>query len=94
MTLPRAWLRCDCPACAENGVPPEPRTLSQRTAKRLLEEHGWEETQGGKHNIKMEKARWRPITLPMHHGNDYSRTLKNAILREAGLRSRGDGDDD
>jgi predicted RNA binding protein YcfA (HicA-like mRNA interferase family) len=37
----------------------------------------------------MEKAGQRPITLPMHHGGDYSRGLTAAILREAGLKEGG-----
>lgn len=66
-----------------------PRVLNQRSAKQLLEEHGWTPTLGGKHVVKMEKAGCRPITLPMHHGNDYSRSLTAAILRQAGLKEGG-----
>lgn len=66
-----------------------PRVLNQRTARQLLERHGWTETLGGKHVVKMEKAGQRPITLPMHHGGDYSRGLTAAILREAGLKEGG-----
>ena len=65
-----------------------PRVMSQRTAKRLLKEHGWVETVGGKHSVKMEKDGERPITLPMHQGRDYSAALTNAILRQAGLKGR------
>jgi predicted RNA binding protein YcfA (HicA-like mRNA interferase family) len=56
----------------------------------LLEAHGWRQTLGGKHVVKMEKAGQRPITLPMHHGKDYSPSLTAAILRQAGLRG-GEG---
>jgi predicted RNA binding protein YcfA (HicA-like mRNA interferase family) len=59
--------------------------MNQKSARKLLEENGWKETQGGKHNIKMEKAGCRPITLPMHGGEDYSKRLTAGILREAGL---------
>jgi predicted RNA binding protein YcfA (HicA-like mRNA interferase family) len=65
---------------------PLPRVLSQRTAKRLLEENGWTETLGGKHVVKMTKPGCRPITLPKHRGQDYSPGLTAAILRQAGLR--------
>lgn len=41
-----------------------PRVLSQRTARKLLEEHGWTQTIGGKHSVKMTKPGHRPITLP------------------------------
>jgi hypothetical protein len=54
MNVPAAWRRCDCQLCVE-VLPPEPRTLNQATAKRLLSSHGWQETAGGKHNIKTEK---------------------------------------
>lgn len=66
-----------------------PRVLSQRSAKELLEAHGWTESLGGKHNVKMIKSGHRPITLLMHRGGDYSRDLTAAILREAGLKGGG-----
>lgn len=65
-----------------------PRVLNQRKAKKLLEEHGWVETLGGKHTVKMEKEACRPITLPMHGGRDWSPGLTDAILRQAGLKGR------
>lgn len=40
---------------------------------------------GGKHNIKMEKAGERPITLPMHKGQQYSKDLTRSILKQAGI---------
>lgn len=61
------------------------KLLNQRSARKLLEENGWTKTEGGKHNIKMEKLGERPITLPMHHGGDYSKGLSSAILKQAGL---------
>jgi len=60
-------------------------THSQRTLRKLLEEHGWTMTRGGKHGVKMEKPGRRPITLPHHGGHDYGRGLTAAILRQAGL---------
>jgi predicted RNA binding protein YcfA (HicA-like mRNA interferase family) len=63
-----------------------PRVLSQRSAKRLLEAHGWTETIGGKHSVKMTKPGHRPITLPANKRRDYPPGLTAAILREAGLR--------
>jgi predicted RNA binding protein YcfA (HicA-like mRNA interferase family) len=59
--------------------------LNQKSAKKLLEEHGWRQTRGGKHNIKMEKPGHRPITLPYHHGEDYGKGLSAAIRKQAGL---------
>jgi predicted RNA binding protein YcfA (HicA-like mRNA interferase family) len=60
--------------------------MNQKSARKLLEQHGWTMTKGGKHNIKMEKAGERPITLPMHRREDYSVDLTVKILRQAGLR--------
>lgn len=62
-----------------------PKTLSQKSAKKLLQANGWAETRGGKHVVKMEKPGQRAITLPKHKGRDYSLGLRKAILRQAGL---------
>ena len=59
------------------------RRLSQKSARKLLESHGWVMTVGGKHSVKMVKDGHRPITLPMHRGKDYSPGLTRAILRQA-----------
>jgi len=64
--------------------------MNQRSGKKLLEENGWKETLGGKHNVKMEKRGHRPITLPNHGGDDYSRDLTDRILRQAGLKGSGE----
>jgi predicted RNA binding protein YcfA (HicA-like mRNA interferase family) len=61
------------------------KLLSQKTAQALLEDHGWEATIGGKHNVKMAKAGHRPITLPQHRGQDYGKGLTRSILRAAGI---------
>jgi predicted RNA binding protein YcfA (HicA-like mRNA interferase family) len=63
-----------------------PRVLNQKTAIKLLKREGWTQTLGGKHSVKMEKPGQRPITLPHHGGGDYSRDLRDAILRQAGLK--------
>ena len=62
-----------------------PKIINQRVAQKLLEDHGWVRTAGGKHGVKMEKDGCRPITLPMHRGQDYSRRLTRAILKQAGI---------
>jgi predicted RNA binding protein YcfA (HicA-like mRNA interferase family) len=61
------------------------RLLSQKSAAKLLKAHGWTQTAGGKHNVKMAKEGQRPITLPKHRGQDYSLGLTRAILRQAGI---------
>ena len=60
--------------------------LSQAKARKLLESHGWTKTRGGKHNVKMEKDGERPITLPKHQGQDYSKGLSGAIRKQARIR--------
>lgn len=62
-----------------------PKTINQKGMIKLLISHGWRKTKGGKHNVKMEKDGCRPITLPMHGGQHYSKDLTARILREAGL---------
>ncbi|HEX4746965.1 MAG TPA: type II toxin-antitoxin system HicA family toxin [Gaiellaceae bacterium] len=62
-----------------------PRLLDQQSARRLLEQNGWQMTRGGKHVVKMEKAGQRPITLPHHGGRTYGKGLTAAILRQADL---------
>jgi predicted RNA binding protein YcfA (HicA-like mRNA interferase family) len=62
-----------------------PKTLNQRTAITLLKTHGWAQTAGGKHHVKMEKPGRRPITLPTNRRRDYPPGLRRAILREAGI---------
>jgi predicted RNA binding protein YcfA (HicA-like mRNA interferase family) len=59
--------------------------LNQKRSVRLLKEHGWARTAGGKHGIKMTKQGERPITLPHHRGADYSKGLTQAILKQAGI---------
>jgi predicted RNA binding protein YcfA (HicA-like mRNA interferase family) len=66
-------------------VAPIPNTLSQKSAQKLLEANGWVRTKGGKHNVKMEKTGNRPITLPQHKGQEYSKGLTGSILKQAGI---------
>jgi predicted RNA binding protein YcfA (HicA-like mRNA interferase family) len=61
------------------------KTHNQQSMRRLLQENGWTQTIGGKHVVKMAKPGERPITLPMHKGQDYGPALTRSILRQAGL---------
>ena len=45
----------------------------------------WTRSAGGKHVVKMTKPGERPVTLPMHKGQDYSAGLTRSILKAAGL---------
>jgi predicted RNA binding protein YcfA (HicA-like mRNA interferase family) len=59
--------------------------LNQKAARKLLEEHRWTMTRGGKPVVKMTKPGERRITLPQHQNRDYPPGLANASLRQAGL---------
>jgi predicted RNA binding protein YcfA (HicA-like mRNA interferase family) len=61
------------------------KLIDQRRAIRLLTTDGWTKGRGGKHAVKMEKDGKRPITLPHHHGQPYSKGLSAAIMKQAGL---------
>lgn len=63
-----------------------PKTLNQRQAIKLMKAHGWTQSKGGKHVVKMIKPGHRPVTLPHHKGRDYSSGLMASILRQASLR--------
>jgi predicted RNA binding protein YcfA (HicA-like mRNA interferase family) len=59
--------------------------MTQKEWIKLLQDHGWRQERGGKHVVKMAKEGRRPITLPMHKGQTYSKGLDAAIRRQAGL---------
>lgn len=73
--MPRWWQRNELP-----------KTMTQRQARSLLEANGWKCTIGGKHSVKMVKDGCRPITLPQHGNQAYPQGLKEAILKQAGLK--------
>jgi predicted RNA binding protein YcfA (HicA-like mRNA interferase family) len=66
------------------------KLLDQREALRLLQSNGWTRTTGGKHVVKMVRTGRRPITLPRHHGQPYSKKLSAAIVKQAGINSKED----
>jgi hypothetical protein len=61
---------------------PPPKLLSQKTAREYAESKGYTATKGGKHVVKMEKKGHRPVTLPKHRGQDYSKGLSDAIRKQ------------
>jgi predicted RNA binding protein YcfA (HicA-like mRNA interferase family) len=58
---------------------------NQREWVKALETEGWTQERGGKHVVKMTKPGERPITLPSHRGQTYSKGLDSAIRKQAGL---------
>jgi predicted RNA binding protein YcfA (HicA-like mRNA interferase family) len=61
------------------------KTYNQKSMQKYLEREGWTLARGGKHVVKMTKPGYRPITLPMHKGRDYSAGLAASILHQAGV---------
>jgi len=61
------------------------KRLNQKRAIKLLEQHGWTRSTGGKHVVKMIKPGHRPITLPACKREDYSAGLTASIKRVAGI---------
>jgi predicted RNA binding protein YcfA (HicA-like mRNA interferase family) len=59
--------------------------MNQAEAIALLALHGWAKTKGGKHNVKMERDGMRPVTLPEHRSQQYSKDLTRRILKQAGI---------
>ncbi len=62
-----------------------PKRLDQKSAIKLMERNGWINSKGGKHVVKMTKPGHRPVTLPMHRGEDYGVSLTRSIFKSAGL---------
>jgi len=62
------------------------KLLNQKFAIKLLKQHGYKQTSGGKHQVKMVKG-GTAITLPQFKGEDYSKSFTRTILKQAGLES-------
>ena len=61
------------------------KRYNQKQMKKRLEADGWVNTGGGKHVIKMSKPGFKPITLPAAHGETYSVSMSQGMLKHAGL---------
>jgi predicted RNA binding protein YcfA (HicA-like mRNA interferase family) len=58
---------------------------NQKQWIRRLKNEGWTRESGGNHQTKMTKSGHRPITLPEHKGETYSKGLDAEIRKQAGL---------
>jgi predicted RNA binding protein YcfA (HicA-like mRNA interferase family) len=58
---------------------------TQKQWIKRLKSEGWNQGRGGKHQVKMSKPGHRPITLPEHKGNAYSKGLEGQLRQQAGL---------
>ena len=58
---------------------------TQKEWIKLLQKEGWGIERGGKHQVKMTKPGYRPLTLPEHKRRAYSSGFEAEIRRQAGL---------
>lgn len=61
---------------------------TQRDWIKRLRSEGWRLERGGKHQVKMTKAGFRPITLPDNKRRAYSKGFEAQLRREAGLQDQ------
>jgi len=60
---------------------------TQKEWIKRLEQEGWTQERGGKHQVKMTKPGHRPITLPENKRRAYSKGFEAALRRQAGLQN-------
>ena len=61
------------------------KRYTQKTLIKMLKEHGWEQSVGGKHQVKMTREGQRPVTIPEFKGETLPIGLSQAILKQAGI---------
>ncbi len=61
---------------------------TQKEWIKRLQREGWTLDRGGKHQAKMTKPGYRPITLPENKRRAYSKGFEAQLRREAGLEDR------
>lgn len=61
------------------------KRYTQQALIKVLKEHGWEQTIGGKHQVKMTREGHRPVTIPEFKGETLPVGLSQAILKQAGI---------
>jgi predicted RNA binding protein YcfA (HicA-like mRNA interferase family) len=60
------------------------KRYTQKQLIKLLKEQGWEQSTGGKHQVKMTREGHRPVTIPEFKGETLPVGLSQAILKQAG----------
>lgn len=58
---------------------------TQKEWIKRLQSEGWTLERGGKHQVKMTRPGYRPITLPENKRRAYSKGFEAQLRREAGL---------
>ena len=61
------------------------KRYTQKTLIKMLKGHGWEQSVGGKHQVKMTRECHRPVTIPEFKGETLPVGLSQAILKQAGI---------
>jgi predicted RNA binding protein YcfA (HicA-like mRNA interferase family) len=61
------------------------KRYTQKALAKVLKEHGWEQSVGGKHQVKMTREGHRPVTIPEFKGETLPVGLSQAILKQAGI---------
>lgn len=64
---------------------PKAKRYKAKELAKELKGHGWKKGTGGKHQILMEKAGHRPVTIPLCGGETLPVGLSQAILKQAGI---------
>ena len=59
---------------------------TQKDWIKRLKREGWTLERGGKRQVKTTKQGRRPITLPEHKGQAYSKGMESALRSQAGLK--------
>ncbi len=59
---------------------------TQKDWIKRLQDAGWTKERGGKHQVKMTKPGRRPVTLPTHKGQVYSKGLEAELRKQTGLK--------
>jgi predicted RNA binding protein YcfA (HicA-like mRNA interferase family) len=61
------------------------KRYTQKQLIKTLKQHGWEQSVGGKHQVKMIREGHRPVTIPEFKGETLPVGLSQAILKQAGI---------
>ena len=61
------------------------KRYTQKALAKVLKERGWEQSVGGKHQVKMTREGHRPVTIPEFKGETLPVGLSQAILKQAGI---------
>lgn len=61
------------------------KRYTQKQLIKTLKDRGWEQSVGGKHQVKMVREGHRPVTIPEFRGETLPVGLSQGILKQAGI---------